>query len=276
MVVKMADELANGPAIAATETAEVTGEADANPVAETGAESAPAAAETGVTPERDKIQERIDKITREKYDALRESDYWRDRALRAQETQAKPEPVAPAVAPTLEAHGYDEAKYQAALIEFAKVQAREEAKAILERERTEREAGSKRAKFEEMQAEFIKSKPDYAEKVLRNPSLAITQEMASVIMESELGPQVAYYLAENEDKARAIAQMPPIIQAREIGRIEARLEAAKAPPPKPVVSKAPPPAPKLDATEPAIDKDPENMSDAEFAKWRRRQIAQRR
>jgi hypothetical protein len=270
------DVLANQPAIAATETAEVTGEVDANPVAETGADSAPAAAETGVIPERDKIQERIDKITREKYDALRESDYWRDRALRAQEPQAKPEPVAPAVAPTLEAHGYDEAKYQAALIEFAKVQAREEAKAILERERTEREAGSKRAKFEEMQAEFIKSKPDYAEKVLRNPSLAITQDMASVIMESELGPQVAYYLAENEDKARAIAQMPPIIQAREIGRIEARLEAAKAPPPKPVVSKAPPPTPKLDATEPAIDKDPENMSDTEFAKWRRRQIAQRR
>jgi hypothetical protein len=95
-----------------------------------------------------------------------------------------------------------------------------------------------------------------------------------VIMESPLGPEVALYLAENLEKLEAISQLPQKSQAREIGRIEARLEAAKAAPPP--VSKAPPPAPKLDAAAATDDSEPNpSWSDERFEKWRRRQISQR-
>lgn len=273
----MTDTLAVEPAIAETKPDDATGKADANPVENSSAESAPAAPETSAVPERDKVQERFDKLTREKYDALRTADTERYQRERLQERlaalEAKTQPVAPVV-PTLEGVGYDESKYQSALIEFAKAQARAETQAILEKDRNERNAAEKRQVFETRQNDFIKSKPDYAEKVLGNTSLPITPDMAKVIMESDLGPQVAYYLADNEDKARAIAQLDPLSVAREIGRIEARLEAAKVPP-KPPVSQAPPPAPKLDATDAGVEKDPATMSDNEFAKWRKRQIAQR-
>jgi len=90
------------------------------------------------------------------------------------------------------------------------------------------------------EAEFIKSKPDYVEKVQNARTLPISTEVQEALRESEFGPQVAYHLVENPEVARAILQLSPSAQLREIGRIEARLEAAKAKP-APAVSQAPPP-----------------------------------
>jgi hypothetical protein len=266
------EALAAEPAPAETKATETPGEADAKPEEKVVEESAPSAPETSAAPE-DKVQARFDKLTREKYDALREADYWRDRAQR--QPEIKPEPVKQTPAPTLEAFEYDQGKYQAALIEFAKQQAREEAKATLRAEREELESQAKRATFEIKQTKFLKSNPDYAEKVLNNPRLPVTPEMAKVIWDSDIGPEIALYLADNEEQARAIAFMPQVPMARELGRIEAKLEIAKtkAPPP---VSKAPPPTPKIDATDPAVEKEPSDMTDKEYAKWRQRQIAQRK
>jgi hypothetical protein len=124
----------------------------------------------------------------------------------------------------------------------------------------------------------MKSKPDYAEKVIeggKRGDWKCTPEMAQVIKESELGTALAYHLAENPDKSAAIAQLPPLAQARELGRIEARIQAEKANP-KPPVSQAPPPVNKVEAADAKVDKSPSEMSDTEFAKWRKKQIAQRR
>jgi hypothetical protein len=100
--------------------------------------------------------------------------------------------------------------------------------------------------------------------------------MLEIITESDDGPALAYYLGKNLDVAARIAQLPPLAAARELGRIEVNLaferEKAKL---KPVVSQAPPPTPKIEATEPAVSKDPSQMTDREFAKWREKQIAQR-
>lgn len=245
------------------------------------AESAPAVvvdADAKLT-EPERVQKRIDKLTAEKYDGFRE----RDRALyeaeqlreRLAKLEAKPEPVAPAQVPTLESFGFDEAKYQAALTAHAATTARAEAAKLLKEEREATEAKHSQEQWEAKQTEFEKLKPDYRDKVLLNRNLPITPEMAQVIRRSEVGPQVAYYLAENVEIAQSLARLHPLDQAREIGRIEAKLEAQKAAPP-PVVSKAPPPPPKIEVAEPAITKEVKDMSDKEFATWRKRQIAQRR
>jgi hypothetical protein len=82
-------------------------------------------------------------------------------------------------------------------------------------------------------------------------------------------------LGKNRELGEAIAALPPLAMAREIGRLEARL-AEPPPAPKPKLTQAPPPPPKIEASEPEVEKDPLTMSDADFAKWRKRQIAQRR
>jgi hypothetical protein len=280
-------------ATAETNATDGTAKADANAELATGAESATAAAETGKSgkpPHSAELQDRFDKLTREKYEGLSRAERAEYRAqlaeqrLEALETQqkAKTEPVAPEQFPTLEQFGYDEGKFMAAVAayskgttEAAKAAAREAAQEIVRAEREASRQNEAVKNWAKKEAEFIKSKPDYVEKVLEARTLPISREMQMELRESELGPQIAYYLVENSEKAAAIMALPLKEQLKEIGRIEARLESTKTPA-KPAVSQAPPPVQKVDSNEAQVEKSPSDMSDTEFAKWRRRQIAQRR
>lgn len=262
-----------------------TADADAKAVETKGDGSAPSVPEADTPAPKDKVQERFDKLTREKYDALREADLARYqveqfKAQLAEMDRSEKEQVAPANEfPTLEQFGYDEGKFNAAVAahysKLATEQARTVAREQLEQERSRLSQEQSHKNWVTKEAEFIKSKPDYVEKVREARSLPISREIQMELKASELGPQVAYYLVENPEKAAAIMAMPLAAQLREVGRIEAKLELAKAPP-KPAVSQAPPPVAKVDASDTEVDKDPATMTDAQFNKWRKRQIAQRR
>ena len=71
-----------------------------------------------------------------------------------------------------------------------------------------------------------------------NPQLPITDAMAETIQHSEQGAEVHYYLGKNPAEAKRIAQLSPFLQAKEIGRLEAKLAAN---PPQSHVSSAPAP-----------------------------------
>jgi hypothetical protein len=59
---------------------------------------------------------------------------------------------------------------------------------------------------------------------------AVTQHMAEAIKTSEIGPEIAYYLGSNVAESKRIAAMTPAAQAREIGKLEAKLaEPTKSP-----------------------------------------------
>lgn len=106
--------------------------------------------------------------------------------------------------------------------------------------------------------------------VVGDPSLPITEVMTMVIAESEIGADLAYWLGKNPNEAHRIAALPPVSVARELGKIEAKLQATPT-----AVTKAPPPiTPAKGAA--GGEKDPSKMSDAEFAAWRKKQIAARR
>jgi hypothetical protein len=264
-----------------------TADADAEAENVNGDGSAPSAPEAGSPSPKDKVQERFDKLTREKYDFARRADQtsYENERLRAEleALKAKPAEIAtPTDFPTLEQFGYDEGKFNAAVAaHFSKIateHGKTAAQEALQAERDRQRAEDADKTWAQKQTEFIKSKPDYADKVLKEPrdgGPVITKSMGEIIRESAQGPAVAYYLAENTEQSALIAQMPPLQQAREIGRIEAKLEAAKLPP-KPLVSQAPPPVNKVDTDEAVIEKSPAEMTDTQFAKWRRAQIAQRR
>jgi hypothetical protein len=280
------------PAIADNAAHAATGEADANPVEATSDGSAPSVPEADtsapkVPVKEDPVQKRIDQLTREKYDALRDRDrgsYELER-LKTEIEQLRaakqPEVATQNEFPTLEQFGFDEGKYAAAVAShYSKLATEQGTKAAQEALRAERErqdAENAQKTWSQRETDFKKSKPDYEAVALKHPQdggPTITPSMAQIIKGSDVGPQVAYYLGENVDKANAIARLHPIDQAREIGRIEARLEAVKAA--APAVSKAPPPPSRIDAdAAPATVKvdspDSDNLSDAE---WTRRRNAQ--
>lgn len=278
------ETLASTPAIADNTAQADTDNADAKSVEVTGDGSAPSVLEADTPAPKDKVQERFDKLTREKYDALREADLARYqveqfKAQLAEMDKRENDEVAPQTGfPTLEQFGYDEGKFTAAvaqhLSKIAETQGKTAAEATLKTER-ERLANEQTAKsWATKEAEFIKSKPDYVEKVRQAHGLPISAEMQRELMASDLGPQVAYYLVENREKALAIMALPFTAQLREIGRIEAKLEAAKAPP-KPAVSQAPPPVAKVDSSDAEVERPPEEMTQKQFNKWREKHSGRR-
>ena len=71
--------------------------------------------------------------------------------------------------------------------------------------------------------EEARGKYDDFEQVAYNPKLTITNVMAETIQNSDVGPDVAYYLGTNPKEADRIARLSPFSQAKEIGKIEAKL-----------------------------------------------------
>jgi hypothetical protein len=71
--------------------------------------------------------------------------------------------------------------------------------------------------------EEARSKYDDFEQVAYNPKLPVTDAMAQTIQASEIGPDVIYWLGSNPKEAARISALPGLLQAREIGKIEAKL-----------------------------------------------------
>ncbi len=89
--------------------------------------------------------------------------------------------------------------------------------------------------------EEARGKYDDFDQVAYNPNLRITTAMAQTIQASDSGPDVAYYLGTNPKEADRISKLPPLVQAKEIGKIEAKL--ASDPPVKKISSAPAPIAP---------------------------------
>ena len=111
--------------------------------------------------------------------------------------------------------------------------------------------------------------PDFRE-VVANSDVPMTPPMAQAIMESDVGPKIAYYLATHPDEAEDIASMSPIATVRALTRIEDKLLA------QPVARKSNVPPP----TEPVgvkakAERDPDKMPVKEWLKWRNAQVQNR-
>ena len=232
--------------------------------------------DTAPTPVPKWVKPRIDELTRNWREEQRRSEALL--ALIQQQKAPEPEVEAPQKEPELADFDYDEGKYRQAVIKYAQEQAR----AVVQQELQQRDWQSQQMTrvqtFESREAEFAKAHPDYHERVVQDSTLPITPAMREVLFDSPNGPEVAYWLAQNRENAAQIARLPPHQAALELGRIEGRLAAIKEVKsrPVPVVSSAPPPPPQIEASDAGVEKDPSQMTDAEFAKWRKRQIAQRR
>lgn len=124
--------------------------------------------------------------------------------------------------------------------------------------------------WQEKQAIAADKYPDF-EEVVSESDAPVTQAMSQAIVESDVGADIAYYLAQHPDEAKAIATLSPVRQIAAIGRLEDKV--SKPAPRK--TTEAPPPI-KPTGSKSQTDKDPSEMSAAEFAAWRKKSIAARR
>ena len=218
-------------------------------------------------------QDRIDELTGNWRRTERERDYWREQATAAQRQEPDPPPAEREVK-TL-ADFADEDDPERAWLDWAHSDISTAATEAARREIVDadaREQGAQRnAEFADRQTEFAKEKADYFD-VVRNPALPISDAVAGVAVMMETGPAVLYHLGKNPREAEQISMLPPLQAAVELGRIDATLKAQKkaAADTSQKVSNAPDPPPKIDGSGSGGKKHWSQMSDQEYANWRRK------
>ena len=214
----MTDEVQALPEVDSAQAPEVTATTD-------NAQNAPVVAENqdGSTQEEKKYsQAEIDAMIGKRL--AREQRKWE----REQQARQVPVPAMPTELPTAEQ--FDSPQAYAEFI-------RAEAEKLVEH----REIQKQRAVIEDTYAERedeARAKYDDFEQVAYNPQLRVTDVMAETIKSSDLGPDLAYWLGSNPKEADRISRLSPLLQAREIGKIEAKLTAE---PPQKKTSSAPEP-----------------------------------
>lgn len=229
-------------------------------------------------------QKRIDALTREKYDREREAQYWREQALRNEPKPEPPKAPEPVKLPTLEEVGYDEAKYQAALIEYATKHAEEVVTRRLTEAEQKRTEQTRAGKFLERVQEVAKANPDFdPNEIFQRQFYPVSETMREIMLDSDSGADLLHWVHTNQDQAAKIANLPPHLAAKEMGRIEAILEQRKAsPPPRPTVSKAPPPPPRVEDAETTMtgvkpsDAESDKLSDAEWRRMREKELKRKK
>lgn len=102
-----------------------------------------------------------------------------------------------------------------------------------------REAQEKVVATYQEREDSAREKYDDFDQVAYQTPYACTPAMAQTIQFSESGPDLAYYLGKNPTEAARIAELPPILAIKELGKIEAKIASAATPETR--VSKAPAP-----------------------------------
>lgn len=74
--------------------------------------------------------------------------------------------------------------------------------------------------------QLAKQIPDF-EQVIEECDIPVTNVMQQALLESDMGPEVAYYLAKNPEQAEKASKMGLVELNKFIGRIEERLESQK-------------------------------------------------
>lgn len=206
-------------------------------------------------PKKSRYQERIDKLTADKYNAEREARQLRDQL---EKLKGRSDPQ----------HDPDDYE-QVQAARLRKIMREEQSSALeLEVEQAARNAAERRAAVFQARLEEAKEQiPDLDETMERFAQLPVTQESAELIAESDKAAYIAHYLGRNPALAYEIANMSPAMQGRAIAQIEHRVSL-----PKKSSSKAPPPPPSVKPTSNSpLSKSPDKMTALEYMEWRQGQ-----
>jgi hypothetical protein len=161
------------------------------------------------------FQKRISEVTREKYEAKRAADEARQEAQQLREQLARVQSGEQYEAPAADVNTLAEQRAQQLLAE-----------------RSFNEACNK------VYETGVKEFPDFQNAVSNLQMVGVGREFLELATTSDAGAKLLHHLGSDLDEAARIAALPPVQMARELTKLEFKLN--QPPPPKPV-SKAPAP-----------------------------------
>lgn len=233
------------------------------------------ATETTDEPKKvNKVQQRINQLTREKHEQSQENAALKARLDKLEQVAPEAKPVERA-APneddfeSLQEYHTANAKYYAdvsgdaaqARLTAADGESKQAAAATQRQEAVE----GKKAAFEKNLDSKRANFEDFEDVAYGHNFMDL--DLAEQIFEMDKGPEVAYHLGSHLDEAQRIFALAPVQRARELTKLEFQVEALK---PK-LVSDAPDPINPLGNSE-TVQTDPDKMNADEWRTWRNKQI----
>jgi hypothetical protein len=201
-----------------------------------------------------KVVEELKAQRKKRQDAERDAAYWKGVAegRGKQETPEVQPPSAPSspIAPKLDQFETYE-MYEAAKDEYLLQTAEHRAMQRLQAAQQQQTAQTAEQTFQKRIDAAVKDDPTLVD-VMRDPTLPISVHMIPVLKESENAPKLLRWLDQNREEARRIANLSPLMAAREMGIVEARLSFAPVAEPPKRVSSAPEPVKAVTPTSSAI------------------------
>lgn len=195
------------------------------------------------------FQKRIGELTREKYEAKREAETARQEAQQYREHLARVQQGEQSQAPAGD----------------VETRIRQEAQRLIA-EQSFNESCNK--VYATGKAEF----QDFDQAVANLQMVGVSREFLELATTSDAGAKLLHHLGTDLDEAARIATLPPVQMARELTKLEIKLSHK---PVKPVSNASAPISP-IAGMKGGSSKSPSEMTDSEFAAWRKSQIAQRR
>jgi hypothetical protein len=235
--------LAESPAVVEAEQSEPTEVVEQSEPEEAEAE----AKQEGERKQNPKLERRFSEITKQREEARKEAQTEREaRQALEQRLAALESKGQPKANPTDEkpqpSQFSDAFEYAEALAEYTA----DQRIANMKREEAEAKQAEERQKVINQWSSKVEaakaSLPDFDE-IVASSDVVVNDDIRDAILESDVGPQILYHLAENDEVAKKIAGLSPKQALREIGKLEARFEVKpEAEKPAPIVrSKAPAP-----------------------------------
>ena len=218
---------------APVEAAPVEETPDTEPAVEAQAESEPEAEEeaevTDKPKQNPKLEKRFSELTKraKQAEAEKEALQAKLQELESKITPPKAEEADPVGEKPSRAQFNNVDEYAEALAEWSAE------KALMERDKAEQQR-----KIEEQRNEVIKSWTQKLEKVkaefpdfddiVESSTVQVRDEVKDAILESDVGPQILYELASNDELAQKIASMPVHKALKELGKLEVQFERKEA------------------------------------------------
>ena len=183
--------------------------------------------------QKDKLNKRFDKVTQRAKQAEAEAQELREK-LKSYEAGNVQQPQQE----TVKAEGKPQASQFNDAFEYAEALAEWSAENAL-KQRDAEEAGRKAKEAQEKvlqswNEKIAKAKADLPDfdRMVQSSTIVVGDEIRDSILESDVGPQLLYFLASDEDFAKRLTEMPVVKALREIGKLEAKFEAKEEKPRK--------------------------------------------
>ena len=182
---------------------------------------------------KDKLEKRFSKISRQRDEANIRAEQLEAR-LRELEAKANPQTIAQTANADdkPKADQFNDAfEYAEALAEWSAEKALKDRDIADQQRKAEEERNKVTESWNKKVSKAKEAIPDF-NKVVSKSTVVVSDAIRDAILESDVGPQILYHLASDDDYAQSIASMPAIKALKEIGRLEARYEGEQEKPEK--------------------------------------------